>query len=425
MQHENEDTVISIGLTLPLHATRVVLLCTDTKLNSIHIDGKEVTELNVSKVLFESSVPNKKVLIFQCMLRDDHETTMCLKLMDNNDIYQSEKLAYERMVENNVTDIFLKVHFFCEVILPDKRVWKGYCMQEGKYSIRDILYPVSSDSISIALDQKKLLQMIRNDKERMQKKMYADENFERGMKVLFKPDQTIQMSIGIAALRLLHRMHTEYGWVHGDSHLGNFMYLDGKIYAIDFERSFATNNKVQHLLDIQEFFGHFSGILLNQLKSHAWDMRDIFGIYYYRHPLISRGGQHNHNDDSWFLKSSNFSRRKTLYMLPICFCFTCNNEELRLKGCDFCKSHTNVKSAAYVSDNFDEIIKDLNDWGLMKMKKGLNHTRTNSILKQCCNIADIIYPCIQDGRVLTYNRRDGPENKRQRVGKPSERQARF
>jgi hypothetical protein len=412
-----EENVISIGLTLPTKPSRVILLiCTDKNMQNVLIDEREVNEMQVSKVLSETSSHNKKVLIFQCKLWEDSNTTVCLKLMNNNDIYQNEKLAYEKMIASDVTNIFLKVYFFCEVILPDKKLWKGYCMQEGNYSIRDILFPVTSDAVSLALEQKKILKQIIQDKEKALKKINSPENsFEMGMKVIFKPDQTIQMSIIIAALRLLHRMHTEYRWVHGDSHLGNFMYLDGKIYAIDFERSFATQDKVLHLLDIQEFFGHCSGILLHQIRNNSWDMRDIFGIYYYRHPLLSRGGGIA-ADDCWYTKSSNFSRRKTLYMLPVCFCFTSNNEALRTEGCAFCKSHTNTLSASFVSERFNEVINDLSDWGLMKLKSGLNYTRTNTIMKQCCSMADLIYPCIQDGQVLTMRLPFiNNENKRRRL----------
>jgi hypothetical protein len=37
------------------------------------------------------------------------------------------------------------------------------------------------------------------------------------------------------------------------------MYDNGRVYAIDFERSLASDLPVQHLLDLQDYFGHLSG----------------------------------------------------------------------------------------------------------------------------------------------------------------------
>jgi hypothetical protein len=100
-----------------------------------------------------------------------------------------------------------------------------------------------------------------------------------GVLVHFKRNQSIKLSLCIAALQLLRSLHRE-GWVHGDSHLGNFVYSDGRVFAIDFERSFASASKVQHLMDIQEAFGHISGLMMN--AQHEWDLRDIPGVYFHR-----------------------------------------------------------------------------------------------------------------------------------------------
>ena len=106
-----------------------------------------------------------------------------------------------------------------------------------------------------------------------------------GVPVPFKSTQSLQLSVSLAALQLLRALHKE-GWVHGDSHLGNFVYCDGNVYAIDFERSFPSSDAIQHLLDIQELFGHISGILLDAQLHHQWDMLDIYGLAFHRfYPL--------------------------------------------------------------------------------------------------------------------------------------------
>ena len=444
--------VFGVGLKIPRPSgsavDRVILLCTkvccgaapppdeeEEEESGMEVDGKVLKELEVTKVLFETppSLSGKHAVIFQCARADGD--TLCLKLMDRNDIYQSEKRAYERMMargsEGSASDMFLKVHFFCEVIMPDKRVWKGYCMEEGKYSLRDIFYAPSSDPISGALEQNKIFADILRDKAQQgtpssssqpmmyycssapKSKEYVWEKGGQGVKVQFTQTQSIQMSIAIAALRLLHRLHTVHGWVHGDSHLGNFMYRDQRVYAIDFERSFRSHDPVQHLMDTQEFFGHFSGILLHAVRCNDWDMRDIFGLYYYRHPLVK-----TENEDVWAARSSNFSRRKTLFMLPVCTCFTCPTEEMRLKGCTFCKSPLNTQSAKFVEARFEEVLEDMSEWGLSKMKSGLGHTRTVTLVNQCNRMVDLIFPLIQDGSVLTTRdaaRRETTRRVRRRI----------
>lgn len=403
-----ETNIISLGLQLPgstiSDKKRVVLLCRD----AIYIDEKKVTsDLQVTKVLFETPPTSgnaKHVIVFQCKTEN---RSVCLKLINDNEIFRVEKKAYDDMLNqgNGVTRLFLKVYFFFEVMMPDNRVWKGYCMDVGQYSLRDIIHIQATSSLSCEqeMEHKQIFKEILKDKEKALSSPQAEVG-GGGEPVIFIQTQSIQMSIALAALRLLHRMHAECGWVHGDSHMGNFMYLNQNIYAIDFERSFGSSNHVQHLMDIQEFFGHFSGILLNAVRANDWDMRDISGLYYYRHPLVSgelQQAKQQKIDQYLLSKNSNFSRRKTLFMLPICSCFTCPTDDLRLKGCGFCKSHLNVQSAEFVASHFEEVLEDMSEWGLSKMKTGLQHTRQTSMMKQCSGVAEVIYPCIKDGSIFT------------------------
>lgn len=106
-----------------------------------------------------------------------------------------------------------------------------------------------------------------------------------GILVSFKHSQTVQLSLCLTVLRLLHALH-QSGWVHGDSHMGNFVYTEGRLYAIDFERSFCSKDPIQHFLDIQEAFGHFSTILVHPERQYEWDMKDILGIYFHRYFFI-------------------------------------------------------------------------------------------------------------------------------------------
>ena len=204
--------------------------------------------------------------------------------------------------------------------------------------------------------------------------------------VIFKKNQSIQLSISIAALKLLRVLHKE-NWVHGDSHLGNFIYLCGRIYAIDFERSFQTSNAVQQLLDIQETFGHITGILIHTQIQNEWDMRDISGIHFHRSPLLSMihapiicfnplclyvrhpllggaeaavaGPRKRYCIPSPIQRRLGGAhiRRKALFMLPVCTCFTCPKQTIRLQGCSLCRSAVNLQAATLFLEQGDEIIQ--------------------------------------------------------------------
>ena len=53
---------------------------------------------------------------------------------------------------------------------------------------------------------------------------------EKGVLVCYDTNRTLQTAVIAACIELLQRMHAE-GWVHGDTHLGNFM-LDAKSWRV-------------------------------------------------------------------------------------------------------------------------------------------------------------------------------------------------
>jgi hypothetical protein len=72
---------------------------------------------------------------------------------------------------------------------------------------------------------------------------------------------------------------------------------------------------------------------------------------------------------------------------------------MRLRGCIFCKSALNAQSAKIVAAKFEEVLEDMGEWGLSKMRSGLSHTRTVTLVNQCNRMVDLIFPHLQD--VLT------------------------
>lgn len=267
-------------------------------------------------------------------------------------------------------------------------------MQQGQYSLRDILYHSPRHTEA---EYQAVLKQLLLDRDRCVTSTEGAEAELGGLPVLFKPNQSIQLSLCLTALRLLRALH-QAGWVHGDSHLGNFVYANGRLYAIDFERSFCTTDVVQHFLDIQEVFGHITSIIVHTERPHEWDMKDMLPIYFHRHPLfgqVPRVGLPSPLQRRVGLPM----RRMALYMLPVCTCFTCPKQAIRVKGCSLCNSEFNRHSAYVFATRSKDILADMEAWGLCRLRASLLQTR-NECIQRCTYVANIIYPCISDGLAL-------------------------
>jgi hypothetical protein len=159
----------------------------------------------------------------------------------------------------------------------------------------------------------------------------------------------LQTAVLVACMELLQQMHS-LGWVHGDTHLGNFL-LNTKtwrIVAIDFERAFPSRDVAQHLMDIQELFGHATGLILS--NAGGWDMLDIFGVAMKLHPeLAPRDAAASDN---------------VMRMLPICACFACDKVVERLDGCNKCQSDFYDQAAAHYDANRQAYINALSVYTL-------------------------------------------------------------
>ena len=142
-----------------------------------------------------------------------------------------------------------------------------------------------------------------------------------------------EMAVLAVCFRLLMLLHKN-GWIHGDTHLGNFM-LDSKtwrVYLIDTERSFPTADPVQYLLDAQELFGHATGLLLSLQNRCNWDMADVWAVMSRMHPATGEGGP------------------PLAGFMPVCTCFVNELQCDRLRGCRLCKSKINTAQASLYLD---------------------------------------------------------------------------
>jgi hypothetical protein len=139
-----------------------------------------------------------------------------------------------------------------------------------------------------------------------------------------KASENFTATLLSACFGLLLTVH-KCGWVHGDTHMGNFM-LDSttwRVFLIDTERSFQSTDPVQHLLDAQELAGHATGLLVALHDKAEWDMGDVWAVASKRQRLEGL---------------ANF--------MPVCSCFAEQNSLERIRGCPMCRSNSNVHQAS-------------------------------------------------------------------------------
>jgi hypothetical protein len=167
----------------------------------------------------------------------------------------------------------------------------------------------------------------------------------------------LHTAVAAACLEALQRLHRA-GWVHGDTHLGNFLLDVGswRVYLIDFERAFPCSLQRQAFLDVQELFGHMSGALVSYPYTHSWDMTEILPIVTRLHPALSTATPHYPDPQAFRLlapsplpeaHTRSEQRRRLFHLLPVCTCFVHSDRRQRLEGCEFCTSHFNRLNIQY------------------------------------------------------------------------------
>jgi len=141
-----------------------------------------------------------------------------------------------------------------------------------------------------------------------------------------KPSQTTFADTLLSGcFSLLLTLH-KCGWVHGDTHMGNFM-LDTRtwrLFLIDVERSFQSTDPVQYLLDAQELAGHATGLLVALHNKGEWDMGDVWAMAL--KPKKQTSGIAN--------------------FMPVCSCFADQSNQMRIRGCPMCRSDINEQQAS-------------------------------------------------------------------------------
>jgi hypothetical protein len=217
-------------------------------------------------------------------------------------------------------------HAFFHVRMLDGTTWGGICMDYIDHTVYRLLYPGTNPDTQRHVQQverqfkaEALRQRKRGlpppppplPQQHTEKKEEDNDDNDNGEEegaagVALIPPQGLAPHVDLATaivaacMEALQRMHSA-GWAHGDTHLGNFM-IDlrkWRIYLIDLELSFQSTDPRQHLLDIQELWGHATGLLTTAVKGkEQWDMVDILGVATLLHPCCYSGsGSHGEEEE--------------------------------------------------------------------------------------------------------------------------------
>jgi len=301
----------------------------------------------------------------------------------------------ERMHSNvKVSDLFPEIYGFMEFDMPKNEKWGAICMEFYEASVVETLYNNYHHGKSDLIKKMNLAYVSRCDDQRKNDDirrnkgvLHFDNRFSstcesKGICIKGFPGKSIYTSIVEACIQLLRCLHS-FGWIHGDTHLGNFM-IDAsslRIVLIDTERSFKSDCPVQKLLDVQEMFGHAISLTVSMPYNKTWDMREIQGVAGILHPFNSLASKrasttatqtcmvdidtekmHSPIEEVISFELSpifkqmsrkvpckyrfNNSKQSLVFMmLPVCTCFTRHDVAERTRGCIYCQSKFNKRTA--------------------------------------------------------------------------------
>ena len=247
-------------------------------------------------------------------LQDD----LCVKMRTPPEAIYHELERYESMPPP-VQSAFVPLLCVFEVELGGKK-WAGICMPFVAHTMCHVL---ASGKMPINLDA--LVSRF------VEAPPCPDAHFGLPLPPDAQPCTTqahLEVRLLRACFGLLLLLH-QNGWVHGDTHLGNFL-LDSKTWRvclIDAGRSFPTHDAVQHFLDVQELFAHATGMIVSLQDRVSWDLTDIAAVASKMHPCLTNQGTPFNN------------------FMPVCSCFVQEKRECRERGCSMCRSALNVSQA--------------------------------------------------------------------------------
>jgi hypothetical protein len=282
----------------------------------------------------------KNLAVLECTIGKEK---LAMKVRYPYGVHERESGKFLEMIESHPHDkrgpasLFPRLYSLIKLSMPNKSVWGGICMKLVGLSVLSLLYPSAIASEDEEENKKALADLSFRFLKRPV--WVVDDDAEcGGVYVKRVEKRNLQTSLVAACVELLHRFHG-FGWVHGDSHLGNFV-LDAekwKIYIIDPERSFQipkTNPgdyDVVKFLDVQELLGHACGALVTYPHGQSWDFHNVLGVVVKLHPS--------------FRSKKKQADIEALHMLPVCSCFAFETKREKMLGCMCCKSAKNIAVA--------------------------------------------------------------------------------
>jgi hypothetical protein len=341
-------------------------------------------ESTVHFIAEETICKRPNLVILKCSMHIDEHTDMifCVKLRFPIEEVQDELSNYRLMEDDDdqkdVTCCLAKIYAFAKFIMDDTQQWGALFMQYYDLNATEFLYESHQNIRREAVE--KLFYNYENSAKRfVLDNIIQDINdSKRGVKIVHIPHRTLYTAVAAACIQLIQKFHS-FGWVHGDTHLSNFM-IDVnfmRVVLIDCERSFKSDNAVQRLLDIQEIMGHAFKLTVSFPYKRTWDMREVQAVSSFLHPLNSiswiKKRKIDESEDKplqftnmyqYFSKDLDFEKQidspdkmMVFAYLPVCSCFTRECQKSRMHGCVYCRSEANQKIAnLFMDSSFRELV---------------------------------------------------------------------
>lgn len=321
-----------------------------------------------SHLILSDLIFNTEVLsVFKCNFKNDNGKPLCIKLRKCFDVIHNEMHRFLELIGdepkqpvNGLNPSTLLPEFHCFVkICTGKETMGAIVMDLYDLCVVDVLfYHMGHTRKQTAYETLKRNFVANACTKNKSVIGTGDLDKPRGITIncSYNKVKSLNNALIQACLKLLQSLHS-LGWVHGDSHLGNFLIDTNKmrVVLIDLERTYKSISPVQQYLDIQELIGHASTALVDDPYNGAWDMRDVQGITSKLHPGVRIFSSITHG-----LKED-LHGMKAFSMLPVCNCFSSEEQEERSMGCVYCKSKLNIETAKFyqTKKGFTSLLKSL------------------------------------------------------------------
>lgn len=317
-------------------------------------------QLDVYEIIFEKT----DMLVLKCKMTTTFPSKVKINIITVKlksfaaDAYQ-EYLHYKEMDSCHLGHCFPRIYFFATFASTSdpSTCWGCIAMENFHMSLVDIFFSEKH------LSKKHLYNILLKNFELDSYPQQFFHGNSNGVLISTSPKSAkkdLLTSLLITCLQLLRNIHHAH-WIHGDSHLGNFMVnvCTMRVVMIDPERSFQSSNAVHKMSDMQEVFAHAVRLSVETPYNGKWNMKDFTGVATLLHPLFStyfckdnlpqscvshEAMAHLHLKQKLlenFLGKYVHVNPKVFFvffLLPVCNCFVRDDNEDRNKGCIFCKS---------------------------------------------------------------------------------------